>query len=135
MTDMPSSTSHDAGTVAVLSRDLFFGMRIRTVLRQLGYTVALIKTEAEFAGALAGNAPGLVLGIVDFNILIEWDVLEPALTPAVPVIAFGAHTDVDGFRAAKRAGVARTVANGEFNRKLPDLARAHALPLSPRTDD
>jgi hypothetical protein len=44
----------------------------------------------------------------------------------VPILAFGPHKDVEGFKAAKRAGVTRVVANGEFSRSLPDLAKRYA---------
>jgi hypothetical protein len=48
------------------------------------------------------------------------------LRSGVPVVAFGSHTDVDGFRAAKAAGVARVVSNGEFSRSLADLVAKYA---------
>lgn len=127
----PASTSSDDssaanGRVVVFSGDLFFVMRIRAVLRQLGYEVAPAKDAAAFSGQLATNDGRSVLGIVDFNNAVSWSALRGALASEVPILAFGAHTDVDGFRAAKAAGVARVVSNGEFNRSLPDLARKYA---------
>jgi hypothetical protein len=105
--------------VVVLSRDLFFGMRIRTVLRQLGIATVLTKTEPEYVTALGAGEPAM-LAIVDFNQPVDWDIVNSA-PESPPVIAFGAHTDVAGFRAAKAAGVARTVSNGEFDRSFPSL--------------
>ncbi len=105
------------GMVAALSRDVFFGMRIRTVLKQLGYEMKLCNSEQEFVEA----APGAVITLVDFNLPVDWDALKPTLEGDVPVLAFGAHTNVDGFRAAKAAGVRRVVSNGEFSRRLPAL--------------
>lgn len=105
------------GIVSALSRDVFFGMRIRTVLQQLGYEMNLCKTEAELVDA----TPGAVLVLVDFNLPVDWPALESILAGEVPIIAFGAHTNVDGFRAAKSAGVTRVVSNGEFSRRLPAL--------------
>lgn len=105
------------GTVAALSRDVFFGMRIRTVLKQLGYEMKLCKTELELVEAY----PGTVSTLVDFNMPVDWDALKPILGGATPIVAFGSHTNVDGFRAAKAAGVTRVVSNGEFSRKLPAL--------------
>jgi hypothetical protein len=115
-----------AGEVAVLSPDLFFAMRIRTSLRQLGYTVTIAAGAGAFVEALAVPAEAPVLGIVDFNAPVDWDGLGPAMTGDVPVIAFGPHTDVAGFRAARAAGAARVVSNGEFSRTLPVLAKRHA---------
>lgn len=105
--------------VVILSRDLFFGMRIRGVLRQLGFVSVLTNTEAEYVTALAGESSA-ALAVVDFNQPIDWEIVT-SVTGAPPVIAFGAHTDVDGFRAAKAAGVSRTVSNGEFDRSFPAL--------------
>lgn len=103
--------------VAALSRDVFFGMRIRTILNQLGYEIKLCKTEQE----LEGSSPGAVIVLVDFNIPVDWDALKSVLEGDVPVLAFGSHTNVEGFRAAKSAGVTRVVSNGEFSRRLPAL--------------
>lgn len=110
-------TENHPGTVAALSRDVFFGMRIRTVLNQLGYDLKLCNTEQQ----LAESTAGAIAVLVDFNIPVDWDALTGVLTSDAPVIAFGSHTNVDGFRAAKAAGVTRVVSNGEFSRRLPAL--------------
>lgn len=110
-------TDTNPGIVAALSRDVFFGMRIRTVLKQLGYEMKLCKTEDELVIA----APEAVTALVDFNMPVDWEALSPILGKSTPVVAFGSHTNVDGFRAAKSAGVTRVVSNGEFSRKLPTL--------------
>lgn len=110
-------TTDHPGKVCALSRDVFFGMRIRTVLQNLGYEMALCKNEAELVEAATDSA----IALVDFNQGVDWDALQPAITSSTPVIAFGAHTNVEGFRAAKSAGVRRVVSNGEFSRKLPAL--------------
>jgi hypothetical protein len=114
------------GLVAVLSGDLFFGMRIRTTLRQLGYTVALAQDSAAFTNHLQRGDQRAVLGLIDFNRPGAWQALEGAIATGIPMIAFGPHTDVDGFRAARAAGVARTIANGEFSNSLADLAARYA---------
>ena len=128
MSQAPEQVDQDEqkqrGEVAVLSVDLFFGMRIRTVLRQLGYTVVLTKSAAEFQD----RAESATLGLIDFNQPIAWDDLTQVIEHGLPVIAFGSHTDVAGFRAAKAAGVSRVVSNGEFNRSLPALAEKYARP-------
>jgi hypothetical protein len=118
----PSST----GLVAVLSKDLFFGMRIRTSLRQLGYSVAIAQDAATFSRHLSNGDQCACLGIVDFNFPVDWEQVTQAMEIGVPILAFGPHKDVEGFKAAKRAGVTRVVANGEFSRSLPDLAKRYA---------
>ena len=118
-----------AGLVAVLSRDLFFGMRIRTSLRQLGYAVAIAQDVPTFSRHLSNGDQRANLGIVDFNFPVDWTAVSDLKAFGVPLLAFGPHKDVDGFRAARAAGVTRTVANGEFSRSLPELARKYATPL------
>lgn len=110
-------TDEHPGLVCALSRDVFFGMRIRTVLQNLGYEMKLCKDEAE----LVASTSEASIALVDFNQGVDWEALQPLITSATPVVAFGAHTNVEGFRAAKSAGVRRVVSNGEFSRKLPAL--------------
>ena len=126
----PSSTRPTPGLVAVLSRDLFFGMRIRTSLRHLGHPVAIAQDVPAFAIHLERGDQHAALGIIDFNFPVDWDALAKLTGKGVPIIAFGPHTDVENFRAAKRIGVTRVVANGEFSRSLPDLVSRYALPAS-----
>jgi hypothetical protein len=118
--------SAQRGLVAVLTPDLFFGMRVRTTLRQLGYAVALAQDPAAFTNHLQRGDQRAVLGLIDFNRPVDWKALANAIATGIPMIAFGPHTDVDGFRAARAAGVARTIANGEFSHSLADLVRRYA---------
>lgn len=109
------------GTIVVLSGDLFFGMRIRTTLRGMGYAGVLTRDAATFTDKITSEVLPVSLGIVDFNKPLDWLSLKSAIDSGVPIIAFGAHTDVDGFRTARSAGVARVVSNGSFSSSLPDL--------------
>ncbi|MBA2246710.1 MAG: hypothetical protein H0W23_01160 [Chloroflexia bacterium] len=119
------------GLIVVMSGDVFFGMRIRTALRLLGYDLAINGDPVSFSSALASDEPRAELGLIDFNRPVDWSLLVDALAGPVPVIAFGPHMDVAGFRAAKEAGVTRAVANGEFSRSLPDLVARHARTPQP----
>ncbi len=121
-----STSTPDRGLVAVLSTDLFFGMRIRTALRQLGFRVAIVKDAVAFVTALTVDEGAASLGIVDFNYPVDWEVIGAATGGETPILAFGPHKDVEGFRAAKAAGVSRVVSNGDFTRSLPDLALRYA---------
>lgn len=119
----PQTSANGTGRIVALSRDLFFGMRVRTVLRQLGYDLKLVKTEVEAQDAVREAEAPLLL--VDFNQPVAWDELSQVLQGETPVLAFGSHTDVDGFRAAKSAGVSRVVSNGEFSRRLAELVEQY----------
>jgi len=112
--------------IAVYSRDLFFGMRIRTVVRQLGYSVTISQDVPTLLAHVTSERDRSVLAVVDFNQPVDWAEFAPVLASGVPVVAFGSHTDADGFRAAKAAGVARVVSNGEFSRNLAGIVERYA---------
>lgn len=124
----PPSISNEPrhGRIVAFSRDVFFGMRVRTILRQIGYDLALVKTEAEAMEAVSTGRTDLLL--VDFNQPVAWEALAGVLQGETPVLAFGSHTDAEGFRAAKDAGVRRVVSNGEFSRRLPELIEQYRRP-------
>lgn len=109
--------------ILALSRDVFFGMRIRTTVQQLGYELRLIKTETE----LVTESDDSVLVLIDFNHHVDWAALAPLFASQIPTLAFGSHTYVEQFRAAKAAGVTRTVSNGEFSRNLPKLIEQYRI--------
>lgn len=112
--------------IVVFSRDLFFGMRIRTVVGQLGYAAVSFTGAPAFIERATKGQPAAVLAVVDFNQPVDWAELRPVIESGPPVVAFGAHTDVEGFRAAKAAGVKRVVSNGELSRSLPELVARYA---------
>lgn len=114
------------GEIVLYSRDVFFGMRVRTIVKQLGYSIVLDKDLESFVDHTTSDPPQPVLALVDFNQPVDWDHLRDVLASGVPVIGFGSHKDVDGFRKAKRAGVDRVVSNGDFSRNLPDLIANYA---------
>lgn len=113
-------------SIAVLSRDLFFGMRIRNALRQLGYAALLRKSVTELVEVM--GSPECVLALVDFNDEVDWEAVRKTSErrPDIPVIAFGAHTDVEGFKLARGAGATRVISNGAFSQQLPDLIERYA---------
>ncbi len=123
---MSETESDQRRTIVVLSGDLFFGMRIRTTLRGMDYACVLTKSTEEFSEKLTGDEMHVVLGLVDFNKDVDWSGLRTSVASDVPIIAFGAHTDVDGFRAARAAGVTRVISNGSFSSTLPDLIAKYA---------
>ena len=104
-------------------------MRIRTSLRPRGYEVAIHGDAVAFSRALLAREPRTALGLIDFNRPVDWNGLADVLNGPVPVIAFGPHMDIAGFKAAREAGVTRVVANGEFSRSLAELVERYARSL------
>lgn len=122
----PSPESQTSGApVIVLNKDLFFGVTIANTLRALGYAPIAARSTAALASSLASqSAPALV--IVDISAVDDWDALKRNLDAhaGIPSIAFGSHTNVEGLRAAKQAGLTRVFSNGEFHRTMgPTITR------------
>ena len=121
------------GTIAVLNRDLMFGVRIGNTLRSLGYEVRFARDTETFAGLLQTTRPAPTLGVIDMNAPVDWALVRALVDDpetATPLLAFGPHTDAEGRRAAKAAGVQRLVSNGEFHRGMVALVRRYARPVS-----
>ena len=112
--------------VVVLSQDLFFGMRIRNALKQMGYTTLLENSEDAVAERLRSASAALAL--IDFNNPVAWEKIGAIVAehPDLAILAFGPHTDVGAFRSAKEAGITRTISNGAFSEQLPDLIDRYA---------
>jgi hypothetical protein len=115
-------------SVVVLNRDLFFGIRLNQLLKQLGYQVKLEKTLDDFLAGVKGES--VALGIIDISFAPDWDRLagEIATGSLPPLIAFGPHLDVDGLRAAKKAGVTRVFSNGDFTKDTAAIVARYAHP-------
>ncbi len=116
------------GEIVVLNRDLFFGVRIGNALRDAGFRVTFRPATAPFVAYLRAANPPAALGLIDLGAAPDWDEVA-ALTgeeTTTPILVFGPHKDVDGFRAAKAAGITRIVSNGEFHRDMLGLIRRYA---------
>ena len=109
--------------IVILNRDLFFGVRLKQLGTDLGYSVVITSDAASFLDAMNRDKP--VLGIIYINAGPVWALLA-ASTHAIPIIAFGPHLDVDGLRAAKAAGVTRVISNGQFHRDAAQLIERYA---------
>ena len=128
--DDPTNPTADVplGDLVILNRDLFFGVRIGNALRDAGFRVTFRPTTAPFAAYIRAADPAAALGLIDLGAGPDW--LEiAALTgdeTRTPILVFGPHKDVDGFRAAKAAGITRIVSNGDFHRDMLGLVRRYA---------
>jgi hypothetical protein len=123
----PSDETAHRPAIVVLNRDMFFGVKIGNTLRGLGYEVEFAKDAARFVESIAARGPRAVLGLIDIAAGVEWESIRAFRADGtVPVLAFGSHLDVDGFRAAKSAGVTRVVSNGDFHRDMVALVKRYA---------
>lgn len=134
----PAPSPRDAATapgqdanVLVLNRDLFFGIRLRQVLLAGGWRPRVLPSVAAIAGHMrdAPVAPRLL--VVDLATAPDWSILMAAATTgnvAVPVLAFGAHKDVEALRGAKVGGATRVVSNGDFHADPLRFVSRYALP-------
>lgn len=118
-------------TVAVLERDLFFGVRIADAVKAAGARPILVEDAAALWDAIAGW-PALV--IIDLA-APGWE--EPLRrtrnlphTRAIPVVAFGSHVDTGALQAARAAGATHAWARSRFVSELPDLLREVLHPAS-----
>ncbi len=114
-----------------LNRDVFFGVRLRNLAKELGFDLRLVPDATAVAEALRELHARTALLVVDMNVLdqgIDWPALKETLEayPEVPSLGFGSHTDVDVRRNAKAAGLSRIVSNGEFRRDAAALIQRYA---------
>lgn len=114
--------------ILIVNRDLFFGVRLRQALQADGWSPRIVPSTAAAVEVLSGDdVPALV--VADMAAGPDWSVLVAAAgatAPPTPVLAFGAHRDVDAFRAAKVAGVNRVISNGDFHRDMVGTVRRYA---------
>ncbi len=118
-----------AAPAIVLNKDLFFGVTISNTLRALGYAPIAARSTKALASAISSR-PDAALLIIDISAVDDWDALKTTIdaTPDLPSIAFGSHTNVEGLRAAKNAGLTRVFSNGEFHRTMGDTIIRYAKP-------
>lgn len=135
-----TSLPQDPLVLIALNRDVFFGVRLRNLAKELGFDL-IVAQHAEAVGrALQEHHQTAALVVIDMNVLdrtVDWDELGAILAdyPAVPSLGFGSHTDVETRRAAKRAGLTRIVANSEFHRDAASLIQRYARVDEDETDD
>jgi hypothetical protein len=119
-----NDVSADSPSIAVvLNRDLLFGSRIRSALGHCGLEGRFVPTADAFVQALTELGDAAAIGIVDMNGAVDWEAIRVLLQrpSLVPTLAFGPHTDVADRRAAKTAGIARIVSNGQFQAEMATL--------------
>lgn len=126
-TSLPQDPLH----LIALNRDVFFGVRLRNLGKELGLDVMLTPNVAGIRSALEAHHQTAALLVIDMNVLreaVDWEAIAALLVdfPAIPSLGFGSHTDIETRRAAKQAGVGRIVSNSEFHRDAASLIQRYA---------
>lgn len=123
----PTKSDTTGPAVLVLNKDLFFGITIADALRALGYTPIAARSTKALESAVSIH-PDASLVIIDITAVDDWDALKATIDAVedIPSIAFGSHTNVEGLRAAKAAGLSRVFSNGEFHRTMGDTITRYA---------
>jgi CheY-like chemotaxis protein len=119
-----------SASALLLSDDLIFTSRITGVGRDLGVPVKAARTVAALEALARQEAPTCVLVDLAHPGLSVPDLLG-RLAEACPVrpcvVAYGAHVDAAGLRAARQAGcdvvLPRSAFVEELPRKLPEWLR------------
>ena len=126
-----SSLPQDPLALIALNRDVFFGVKLRNLAKELGYDMVLVPGAKQLATALEEKHAKAALIIIDTNVIheaVDWEHVTQILRdyPAVPSLAFGSHTDADTLRAAKSAGLTRVTSNGDFHMNAASLIQRYA---------
>jgi DNA-binding response OmpR family regulator len=100
--------------VLLLDNDLFFAVKIRDTLAHAGYATRQARTLAAFVSVLAEQRPALAIVNTAARGLDWRAAVAAARAESVPVLAFGAHVDVETQAAARAAGATRVVANSRL---------------------
>ena len=116
-------------TVLALVPDLLVASRIKETASRAGVTLVVIDSQSE----LGPHLPTAALLLADISAAgLDLPALAAAAAQdhAVPIIAFGRHTDTAGIRAAHEAGITRFYPRGRFLEELAgilktELAAAH----------
>ena len=114
------------GDVVVYSPDVFFAMRLRTALKLMNLRAVLTESPEDFVARFTQENEAVRMGLVDMNRPVDWAVFVPAIESDLPVVAFGSHTDVEGLKAAKQAGVDRVLSNGALNSSFEQVVSRYA---------
>lgn len=110
--------------------DLFFEPRIADALAHLGFSTSAVNLRAGPVEALAAD---LMVIQLDGPPSTWRDLIARARAAAIPVLAFGRHTEPETLRAARQAGAAKVVPNSELVTGLPELV-AQLLAPQPHSD-
>lgn len=116
-------------TVLILTRDLFFQVRLESAVSRAGWTPLVVRPADDVESLLDRVGPALAL--VDLQASPEtWRAALAAARVArsgpVPAVAFGSHKDLSVRKEALAAGATVVVANSKLVSDLPALLGRYA---------
>ena len=111
-------------SILIISQNLFFLPRVQNVAEPLGCDVRQIRTEAEYVEAFEQQAPALVLVDLEgdpdtWHGIVENTRSKPDVKTRI--IAYGPHSDTEGFAKATALGCDAVLSKGQFTRDLPKI--------------
>jgi CheY-like chemotaxis protein len=113
--------------IVSLVPNLMFATRIDDAARAAGAVVLSPIDQAAFLAALRAGARLVIIdSSADHVPWLEWvsTAKDDATTEAVPILAFGAHIDIELRNRALGAGVDRYLARSNFSEGLPEFIAA-----------
>ena len=117
-----SNQSNAPKPVLLLDSDLFFSVKVTDTLKHAGYATRTVRRADDFARALADDAPPAVALVNTAARGIDWRAgSAAAVARGVPVVAFGAHVDLDTQAEARRLGATSVIANSKLASDLPGV--------------
>jgi DNA-binding NarL/FixJ family response regulator len=110
----------DERVAVLVVPDLMFQPRIEAALRGLGVRAEAVASAPSLDAALSG---GPALAVIDLHAagFDALDAVRRAHAAAVPVLAFGRHTEPATLRAAREAGAQVVVPRSQLVEELPRL--------------
>ncbi len=117
--------------ILALTPDLFFSTRIQSALERAGHAVRLVETSDAEVVEEAVWESNPALAILDIGATgWAWESVLSLLhgaAPALPILAFGSHMNVDATRQAQALGATRVVAKSEFVNNLLNLVERYGV--------
>ncbi len=109
--------------------DLFFSTRIQSTLERAGHSVRIVERVERIAESLAAVGPALAILDIGAAGVWDWEALLKSIreaAPALPVLAYGSHTNVEATKLAQSLGAVRVVAKSEFVNNMVNLVERYA---------
>ena len=117
-----SNQSNAPKPALLLDSDLFFSVKVTDTLKHAGYATRTVRRADDFARALADDAPPAVALVNTAARGIDWRAgIAAAVAHGVPIVAFGAHVDLDTQAEARRLGATSVIANSKLASDLPGV--------------
>jgi len=113
--------------ILVLVEDLFYGVKIASLLKQMRYSFQIFSSESDALQVLENSSPPLVILDLDFQpegLKILKKMKKDNTTRDIPIIAYSRHTEKELMENARKLGCRDVLSRPEFLRNLPDLVKS-----------